>query len=139
MHVYGVQNIITGKVKDVYVLRLQLYVDADLEMTAALREVFQHAFTQGEVEMAGIVDISKAEDGQGFDVKVDWVRIDEEESSWEPLATMWDGAPQFVKSELRKLRLGRGVRSRLQKFYGFALHPFGAYFIVKLVWNTFWQ
>ena len=29
-------------------------------MTAALEEVFQHAFTQGEFEMAGIVDISEA-------------------------------------------------------------------------------
>ena len=39
----------------------------------ALREVFQHIFTQGEFEMTGIVDISEAEEGQGFDVKVDWV------------------------------------------------------------------
>ena len=38
--------------------------------------------------------------------------------SIEPLATIWDGAPQFVKSELRKLRFDRGVRSCLQKFYG---------------------
>ena len=39
----------------------------------------------------------------------------------EPLATIWDSAPQLVKSELRKLRLDRGVRSHLQKFYGIAL------------------
>ena len=38
----------------------------------------------------------EAEEGQGFDVKVDWVGFDEEESLWEPLATMQDGAPQFV-------------------------------------------
>ena len=60
-------------------------------------------FTQGEFEMAGIVDISKAEEGQGFDVKGDWVEFDQGESSWEPLAIIWDGAPLFVQSELRKL------------------------------------
>ena len=70
--------------------------------------------------MAGIVDISEAEERQGFDVKVDWVGFDKEKSLWEPLKTIWDGAPQFVKSELRKLRLDRGVRSHLQTFCAIA-------------------
>ena len=89
-------------------------------------------FTQGELEMAGTVDICEAKDGKGFDVKVDWVGFDEGET-WEPLANIWDGAPQFVKSELWKLRLDRGVRSRLQTFYGITLSVIGAIFIVKLV------
>ena len=94
VHVYGVQNIVSDEVRDVHVVRLRLYADKDLKM---------------------------AEDGQSFDVKVDWVRFDEGESLWEPLTTIWDGAPQFIKSELRKLRLDRGVRSRLQKLYGITL------------------
>ena len=110
---YGVQNMVTGEVKDMHVLRLRFYAEKDQGMTASLKEVFQHAFTRGEFEMAVIADISKAKDGQGFDVKVDWVGFDEGKSSWEPLATIWDGAPQFVKSELPKLRLNRAVRSRL--------------------------
>ena len=88
---------------------------------AALKVIFQNAFTQGEFKMAGIADISEAEDGQGFDVKVDWVVFDEGESSWKSLANIWNGTPQSVKSELRKLRLDRGVRSRLQTFYGITL------------------
>ena len=115
VHVYGVQNIVTSKVKDVDVVRLRFYADKDLEMTAALKEVFQQAFTQGEFVMARIVDISEAEEGQGFYVKVDWVGLDEGKSSWEPLAIIWDGAPQFVKSELQESRLDRGMRSRLRK------------------------
>ena len=70
VHVYGVQNIVTGEVKDVHVVRLRFYADKDLKMTVALKEMFQHAFTQGEFDIAGIVDILKAEDGQDFDVKV---------------------------------------------------------------------
>ena len=88
VHVYGVQNIVTGEVKDVHMVRLRFYADKDLKMTVALKEVFQHAFTQGESEVAGIVDISEAENGHGFDVKVDWVGFDEGESSWEPLVNI---------------------------------------------------
>ena len=42
MRVYGVQNIVTGEVKDVHVIRLQFCADKELEMTAALKEVFRH-------------------------------------------------------------------------------------------------
>ena len=48
-------------------------------------------------------------------------------------------APQFVKSELRKFRLDRGVRSRSRKLYGITLLVIGTNFIVKLVLSSFWQ
>ena len=81
IHVYSVHNIVRGKVKDERVVRNRFYADKGMEMTAALKKVLQ--------QMAEIVDISNAEDGQDFDVKVDWVvGFDEGESSWEPLASM---------------------------------------------------
>ena len=40
VHVYGVQNIVTSEVKDVHVVRFRFYADKNLEMTAALKEVF---------------------------------------------------------------------------------------------------
>ena len=61
--------------------RYRFSTDKGLEMTTAVKGVFQHAFTQGELEIVGIVDISEAEDGQSFDVKVDWVGFDEGERS----------------------------------------------------------
>ena len=121
MHVNGVQGFVTGEVKDEHVVRLRFYADKNMEMTAAVKKVLQHAFSQGESEMAGIVDILEAEDGQGFYVKMGWVGFVGGESSWEPLATTWNGAQQFVQSELRKLRLDRGARSRLQTFNGITL------------------
>ena len=51
MHVYGVQNIVTSKVKDVRVIRLRFYAVKDMEMKASLKKVFIHAFTQSEFEM----------------------------------------------------------------------------------------
>ena len=77
----GVQNTVTGEVNDVHVARLRLYADKYLETTAALKGVLQHTLAQSEFEMAEIVDILEAEDGQGFDVKVDWVGFDEGNSS----------------------------------------------------------
>ena len=87
MHVYSIQDIVTDAVKDVHVVRLHFYVSKDLETTAASKGVFQHAFTESEFEMAGIVDVSDAK-GQGFDVKMDWVGFNEGESSWKPLAVI---------------------------------------------------
>ena len=52
---------------------MRFYVDAALAITAELREVFQHAFMQGEFEMAAIVDMANAENGSGFEVEVEWV------------------------------------------------------------------
>ena len=67
-----VQNIVTGQVKGVQVVRLRFYADEDLKMTAVLKEVFQYAFTQGEFEM---------KDGQG------WILRGRD------FVTKWDGVP----------------------------------------------
>ena len=75
-HVFGVQNIVSGDVRDVHVARLRFYADRELAITAELKDVFQHAFTQGEFEMAAIVDMSEAEEGPGLDVEVEWVGFD---------------------------------------------------------------
>ena len=120
-HVYGVQNIVSGEVRDVHVARLRFYADAALAITAEVKEVFQHAFTQGEFEMAAIVDMSPAEDGPGFDVEVEWVGFGQEENTWEALSKIWDSAPAFVKSELRKLGLSRVVKLQLKRQYGIVL------------------
>ena len=101
--------------------RLRFYADAALAITAELKEVFQHAFTQGEFEMAAIVDMSPAEDGPGFDVEVEWVGFGQEENTWEALSKIWDSAPAFVKSELRKLVLSLVVQLQLKRQYDIVL------------------
>jgi len=120
-HVYGVQNIVSGDVREVHVTRIRFYADRALAITAELKDVFQHSFTQGEFEMAAIVDMSEAEEGPGFDVEVEWVGFDKSENTWEALAKIWNASPQFVKSELRKLGLRKTVRAALKKQYGIVL------------------
>ena len=86
------QNIVSGEGRDVHVARPYFYADAALAIMAELKEVFQHAFTQGEFEMAAIVDTSPAEDGPGYDVEVEVVCFGEEENTWEALSIFWDSA-----------------------------------------------
>ena len=120
-HVYIVQNIVSGEVRDVHVARMPFYADAALVITAEPKDIFQHAFMQGEFEMAAIVDMANAENGSGFEVEVEWVGFDKEENTLKDLAKIWDATPQFVKSELRKLGLKRGVRTQLKQQYGITL------------------
>ena len=100
---------------------MRLYADAALEITAELKEFFQHAFTQGEFEMAAIVDLATVEEGSGFDVQVEWAGVDTEENTWEDQPKICGVAPQLVKSELRISRLKRGVRTKLKRQSGIAL------------------
>ena len=64
--------------------------------------------------------MANAENGSGFEMGAEWVKFDKE-NTWEDLAKMWDAAPDFVKSELRKLGLKGGVRSQLKQQYGITL------------------
>ena len=73
-HVYGVQSIVTGEVKALHVVRLQFYADKDLEMTAALKEVFQHIFTQDEFEMAGSSTFRRPKKNRVLTSR--WTRLD---------------------------------------------------------------
>ena len=67
-----------------------------------------------------IVVMVNAENLSGFEVEVEWVGFNKEKT-WEDLAKTWGVALQFVKSELRKLGLRRGVWTQLKQQYGITL------------------
>ena len=77
-HAYGVQEIVSGKVRDIDVARMRFLRGRRFRDTAELKKVFQHAFTQEEFEMAAIVDMANAENGSGFEVEEEWVGFDKE-------------------------------------------------------------
>ena len=77
-HVYSVQNIVFGKVHTAHVARLRFYADADLNITAENKDVFQRSYVQGECWMNALMHV--AEDDQGnVIVLVDWEGFHEEE------------------------------------------------------------
>ena len=43
-HVYSVQNIVSGKVHTAHVACLRFYADVDLNISAEIKNVFQHSY-----------------------------------------------------------------------------------------------
>ena len=54
---------------------------AALVITAEPKEVLQHAFTHGGFEMAAAVDMANAENGSRFEVEVEWVGLEKEDTT----------------------------------------------------------
>ena len=75
-------NIVSGRVQTAHVTRLRFHTDSQLNVTADVKDVFQHAFNQGQFQMAGIVRVAEAED-RSLIVLVDWVGLEVEERTWE--------------------------------------------------------
>ena len=119
-HVYEIQNIVTGRVQTAHIARLRFYADSQLNVTADVKDVFQHAFNQGQFQMAGVVRVAEADD-RSLIVLVDWVGFEVEERTWEPLKDIFEAAPEFLVKELRKLRVTRAVATRLQREFGIRL------------------
>ena len=114
------QNIVSGKVHTAHVARLRFYADADLNITAEIKDVFQHSYAQGELRMNALMHV--AEDDQGdVIVLVDWEDFGAEEQTWESLRKIHSSAPDFVLKELRKLRLTRPLKGKLASEYGISL------------------
>ena len=51
-HVFEIQNIVTGRVQTAHVARLRFYADSQLNVAADVKDVFQHAYSQGQFQMA---------------------------------------------------------------------------------------
>lgn len=65
-HVYEVQSIVTGEVHDVHVAHLRFHAEKELEITADLKKVLEHAVALEEFEMAAIFGKSEEYAGDGF-------------------------------------------------------------------------
>ena len=107
-HVFEIQNIVSGRVQTAYVARLRFHADSQLNVTADVKDVFQHAFNQGQFQMAGILRVAEAEDPTLI-LLVDWVGFEVEERAWEPFKNKFEAAPEFLEKELRKVRVIRSI------------------------------
>ena len=119
-HVYSVQNIVSGKVHQAHVARLRFCADSQLQVTADLKDVFQHSYAQGEYRINALVRVA-ADDRGDVIVLVDWDGFEAEERTWEPLRKIHSSAPDFVVKELRKLRLTRDLHRKLVSEYGISV------------------
>ena len=117
-----------------HVARLRFYADADLNITAETKDVFQHSYAQSERRMNALMHV--AEDDQGdVIVLVDWKGFDAEGRTWESLRKIHSSAPDFVLKKLRNLRLTRALKGKLASEYRISLwsHAISSWLVVKLV------
>ena len=76
-HVYSVQNIVSSKVHTAHVARLRFYADEDLNITAEIKDVFQHSYAQGGCRMNALMHVAEDDQGDAI-VFVDWEGFDAE-------------------------------------------------------------
>ena len=82
-HLFEIQNIVSGRVHTAHVARLRFHADSQLNVTADVKNVFQHAFNQGQFQMACVVRVAEADD-RSLIVLVDWVGFEVDERTCEP-------------------------------------------------------
>ena len=99
---YGVEDIVTGRSREVHSARMRPYADASLNVTAELKEAYNNLKSQGEFDVERIEAVDLAADSEEYVVKVKWVGLDMEETTWEPLSTIYADAPKYVVAQLRK-------------------------------------
>ena len=119
-HLFEIQNIVSGRVHTAHVARLRFYADSQLNVTADVKNVFQHAFNQGQFQMAGVVRVAEADD-RSLIVSVDWVGFQVDERTWEPSKKIFEAAPDFLAKELRKLCMTRAIAARIKREFGIQL------------------
>ena len=73
---YGVEDIVTGRSREMHIARMQPYVGASLDVTAELKEVFKNPKSQGRFNKERIEAVDLVVDNEEYVVKVKWVGLD---------------------------------------------------------------
>ena len=109
-----------GRVHTAHVARLRVYADSPLNVTADVKNVFQHAFNQRQFRMAGFVRVAEADD-RSLIVLVDGIGFEADERTWEPFKEVFGAAPEFLAKQMRKLRVTRAIAARIKREFGIQL------------------
>ena len=94
------------------------YADDKLEITGELRKVFQQLENQDEYHIRSISAIKRAASGNELVVKLAWERLEEAESTWEPVSPVFYKVPAVLRKELKGLRLKAEQKRALMQRYG---------------------
>jgi hypothetical protein len=94
-HVFMVEHLVTGICSDVHGSRLRFYCDSSLHITEELVE--QVASDGDGYEIDRILEGRWNSKAQAWAVLVAWRGFEEMDCTWEPLLTLYDDAPVFVK------------------------------------------
>ena len=111
-HLYVVQNLLTGGCMKSHSARMQFYKDSSLRITEELKNTMHY---QGTFGVECIDGLKKVKDG--YEVHVKWEGFEDVEKTWEPLETILEDQPEFLCTELAKLKLSAKIRKELKILY----------------------
>ena len=111
-HVYGGEDIVSGSSREVHIAQMRQYAGVSLNVIAELKEVFNNLKSQGEFNMERIEAVDLAADSEEYVVKVKWVGLDEEETTWEPVSTIY---AEVRRSPIVEAEVDEGSPQRSQE------------------------
>ena len=117
-HVYDVEDIVMERAREVQTTRMGPYADASLNFAAEMKKILNSLKSQGEFDIERLEAVGLAADSEEYVVKMKWVGLDEEETTWKPVSTIYADVSKHPVAQPRKLGLTKKVRDDIKKTYG---------------------
>ena len=115
-HVRAVEDIVTGKIKEVHMVRMRPYAVSSLAVGAEVREVFEMTKHHEEFGSADVMSVVKDPVRMGgYRVQIAWVSLESEEPTWEPMSTVYADAPKYLEQKLWRMRLNSVTKRALKR------------------------
>lgn len=105
----SVQDIVTGRQREVQITRMRPYVDASLDNARDLQDALNLLQNQGEFEMKAILNVALAADLDDCVVQIKSVGFEKEKTSWWPVIIIHADAPKNRKEQLKKCKLPKST------------------------------
>lgn len=118
-HLCTVEDLTTGQRLQIHVASTLQCADAHIDGTKKLQEVVARIQEEGELHMADVINIEPLDDGS-YHALLEWVDI-YREPSWEPVADIFQYAPQFQSCKLRKIVPLSAVKRDLRRRFSMRL------------------
>lgn len=83
-----------------------------MSIIADVKDVFEHAYAQGNTEMTDILELAEDTGEEGLLVLAYWIGLHEDKCRWESIENIWCDAPEFHNNVVGGTR--RSARLRLR-------------------------
>ena len=121
-HVRVVEDVVMRETKKVHVMRMRPYADLSLVVGAEVHYVFEMTKHQREFEIADVISVGKDPVRVGeYRVQIARVFLEGEETTWEPMSTVYADASKYLEQRLRLMQLDSVTKRALKQKIGMNL------------------
>ena len=101
------KNITNDEIKDIHVSRIQEFADNKFQITDQWKKFSKSTQQNYEVEELKEIRFNKK---NGYEIKVKWKDLSEEESSWQRLENIYKDIPKLVENFLKKGKHNKALK-----------------------------